>query len=375
MMPFVGQSMPDDGEVVARIEDYRPLQRFQLVRFDDIRLKADRAYLVKGVLPLGGLSVVWGAPKCGKSFWAFDLVMHVALGWDYRGRRVHKGSVVYVACEGERGLAARVEAFRQRALAESSDANPPFFLLATRLDLVADVDQLMADIKATLKTDRCAAIVIDTLNRSIAGSESNDQDMGAYLKASDKILEAFGAAVIIIHHCGHNGSRPRGHTSLTGAADAQIAVKRDANERVIAKIEFMKDGPQGDEIISRLVVVEVGIDEDKEPITSCILEAADGSGIDQGSRKALRKLPDKQRRALQLLTDAIARGGEIPPSSDRIPVGRQCIDESVWRDHVYKGGISDGKQNAQRMAFNRAAEALITAGLVGKWGNQVWLID
>jgi len=26
----------------------------------------------------------------------------------------------------------------------------------------------------------------------------------------------------VIHHCGINGDRPRGHTSLTGAADAQI---------------------------------------------------------------------------------------------------------------------------------------------------------
>jgi hypothetical protein len=301
--------------------------------------------------------------------------MHVALGWDYRGRRVHAGSIVYVACEGERGLGARAEAFRQRALAETNDADPPFFLLTTRLDLVADADQLIADIRATLESDSCAAIVIDTLNRSIAGSESNDQDMGDYLKAADKILAAFGAAVIVIHHCGHNGSRPRGHTSLTGAADAQIAVRRDAEECVIAKIEFMKDGPEGDEIASRLAIVEVGIDEDDEPITSCVVEETRGKSRSQNGVMPIRKLPDKQGRALQLLTDAIARGGEIPLANDHIPTGTQCVEETVWREHVYKGGISDGKQNARRMAFNRAAEALITAGLVGKWGELVWLAD
>jgi hypothetical protein len=367
--------MPDDSEPIARIEDYRsPPRRFQPVRFRNIRLKTDRPYLVKGVLPREGLTVVWGPPKCGKSFWTFDIVMHVALGWDYRGRRVHAGCVVYVACEGERGLGARAEAFRQRALAENNDADPPFFLLTTRLDLVADADQLIEDIRAELKSGSCAAIVIDTLNRSIAGSESNDQDMGAYLKAADKILAAFGAAVIVIHHCGHNGSRPRGHTSLTGAADAQIAVRRDASECVIAKIEFMKDGPEGDEITSRLAVVEVGIDEDSEPITSCVVEETGGESLSRAGATSNRKLSPKQQRALQMLTDALARGGEVSPPNDRIPTGRQCIEEAVWREHVYKGGISDGKQNAQRMAFNRAAEALIAAGLVGKWGNLVWIV-
>ena len=30
-------------------------------------------------IPRVGLVVVWGPPKCGKSFWAFDLAMHA---WD-----------------------------------------------------------------------------------------------------------------------------------------------------------------------------------------------------------------------------------------------------------------------------------------------------
>jgi hypothetical protein len=37
--------------------------------------------------------------------------------------------------------------------------------------------------------------------------------------------------VVIVHHCGIEGTRPRGHSSLTGAADAQLAVKRDAKRQ------------------------------------------------------------------------------------------------------------------------------------------------
>jgi hypothetical protein len=254
--------MPDDGERIARIETYQPKRKFRPVRFKDIRLRTDRPYLVKGIIPREGLTVVWGPPKCGKSFWTFDIVMHVALDWLYRGRRVQPGTVCYVACEGERGLGARTEAFRLRKLAEVEDIDPPFYLLTTRLDLVADANELIADIKAEIRTEHCAVIVIDTLNRSIAGSESRDEDMSAYVKAADMIREAFNCAVVIIHHCGLNGERPRGHTSLTGAVDAQIAVKRDEADRIIATVEYMKDGPEGDEIVSRLAVVDVGDDED-----------------------------------------------------------------------------------------------------------------
>jgi RecA-family ATPase len=69
--------------------------------------------------------------------------------------------------------------------------------------------------------------VLDTLNRSLGGSESSDEDMSAYVvRASDAIRDEFDCVVPIVHHCGIDGTRPRGHTSLTGAADAQVAVKR-----------------------------------------------------------------------------------------------------------------------------------------------------
>ncbi|HVB15688.1 MAG TPA: AAA family ATPase [Stellaceae bacterium] len=343
-------------------------RRFQPKRFGEIALSTDCPYFIKGILPREGLAVVWGPPKCGKSFWVYDLVMHAALDWEYRGRRTQHGTVVYIACEGERGLGARTEAFRQARLTDGAD--PPFWLLTTRLDLVADVDELTADVTAAIGTNTCAAIVIDTLNRSIAGSESRDDDMSAYVKAADKLREAFRAAVVIIHHCGINGERPRGHTSLTGAADAQIAVKRDAAGQVIATVEFMKDGAEGDVIASRLAVVDVGVDEDGEAISSCVVEPAEAPSA---NAKAARLSP-AQGRALQLLADAIDTAGETPPASNHIPPSTRCVSEDLWREYCYRGAISSGDQHAKRMAFKRAAEALVAAGRVGKWEPVVWLI-
>jgi hypothetical protein len=65
--------------------------RFELTPFAEFKLEERAPYLVKGLLPRSGLAVVWGPPKCGKSFWVFDLLIHVAFGWEYRGHRVVSG--------------------------------------------------------------------------------------------------------------------------------------------------------------------------------------------------------------------------------------------------------------------------------------------
>ncbi len=272
-------------------------RRFPLTRFDQIQLSTAPSYLIKGLIPRSGLVVVWGAPKCGKSFWAFDVAAHIALGWSYRDRKVRQGAVVYLVLEGEHGIGARVEAFRQHHLGE--DADPvPLYLLPTRIDLIHEYQTLIDEIAAQTTDNPPALIVIDTLNRSLSGSESRDEDMGAYIKAADAVREAFGAAVMVIHHCGIEATRPRGHTSRTGAADAQIAIKRDTAGLICATVEWMKDGPEGAEIYSKLEPVDVGTDDDGEAITSRIIVEAEPT-----KRTTTAKLTKNLETMLGLLDD------------------------------------------------------------------------
>jgi hypothetical protein len=65
--------------------------RFAPVRFKNIKWGTEPPFLVQGIIPRWGLTVIWGEPKSGKSFWTFDLVMHIALGREYRGQRVQPG--------------------------------------------------------------------------------------------------------------------------------------------------------------------------------------------------------------------------------------------------------------------------------------------
>jgi RecA-family ATPase len=116
---------------------------------------------------------------------------------------------VYRALEGAEGFRNRIEAFRQAKLPEA-DGDPLFYLMATPLRLVREHKVFIEDITNQLAGQRRAAVCIDTLNRSLDGSESSDEDTTAYVRAVDAIRGAFGGLVVIVHHCGHNGDRRQG---------------------------------------------------------------------------------------------------------------------------------------------------------------------
>jgi hypothetical protein len=343
--------------------------RFELIAFDDVRIDTAPAYRIKGILAAFGLCVVWGPPKCGKSFLVFDMVMHVALGWKYRGKKVRQGSVVYCVLEGCKPFKNRIEAFRQKWLAKH--ARPvPFHLMASPMTLVADHLELIASIKRQCPNP--AVVVIDTLNRSLAGSESNDEDMSAYVKAADAIKDAFNCAVIIVHHCGHEGTRPRGHSSLPGALDVELAVKRNAADNIIAILELMKDGQQGEEWASRLTVVKVGTDDDGDEITSCVIEAVEGAAKTKGKTT---RLPSGAKIALRALHEAIGDLGKIPPASNYIPDAVKTVTTAQWQEYAQRRGLcKSDKTKAQNQAFKRASEFLIAHDIVATWEPEAWVI-
>src|SRR5262249_31383056 len=100
---------------------------------------------------------------------------------------------------------------------------------------------------------------------------SKDTDMSAYVRAAEAIRDAFKCVVIIVHHCGLDDTRPRGHTSLPGAVDAQLAVSREGNA-VTVTVEMMRDGPEETVVTSMVEVIEVGEDHAGKTLTSLVVK-------------------------------------------------------------------------------------------------------
>jgi hypothetical protein len=290
-----------------------PAPRFKLIKFKDARPDfSRRRELVQGLLPTNGIAVVWGPPKCYKSFWIYDLCMHPARGLRYHGRRVHQCPVIYVALEGQAGFPDRLEAYRQHY--QMKDDDVPFHLVCTQLGLTKDADQLIADIKMQIGDTNPGVICLDTLNRSLEGSESRDEDMAAYLNAAEKIAMAFDCLVIIVHHCGIDGTRPRGHTSLSGAAVVQISVKRTADKfRAVATVEMAKDMAEGDEVHFKLEPVNIGTNADGDIVSSLVVLPTEPPEHNQNSRKPTKN----QQTMYRMVYDADPHGLTVEDWNER----------------------------------------------------------
>ena len=338
---------------------------FTLTRFNAVQLSTTAAYLVKDLIPAGGLTVIWGPPKCGKSFWTFDLSMHIALGKAYRGRRVQQGAVVYLALEGGHGFRARIEGWRR----EHKVADAPFYLITDRTDLIRDHAELVAAIRAQAP-DLPRLVVIDTLNRSLAGSESKDEDMGAFIRAADAVREALNCAVLIVHHCGVDSTRMRGHTSLAGAVDAQHGVVRDGIGNIIVTVEWLKDGLEGDAIYSALERVELGTDDDGDPITTCVVVPVEGA---PPKASPDRKLSDRQRLAVDALEECLSSpAAHKAPAAMQLPASIMVVPIAAWRDEMYSRGVLDRDAKSPREDFRRVRNSLQTRGLIGVHSDLVW---
>ena len=157
---------------------------------------------------------------------------------------------------------------------------------------------------------------------------------------------------------------------MTGAADAQIAVKRDKTGGTItATVEWLKDGLEGEEVFSRLESVEVGIDDDGEPITSCVVVPAEKSETAAGLR-----IGGKAKIALDHLRRALEDCGETPPTSNHITGTKRVVPKALWRTYCDMGSLADSDNpDSQRRVFARAVKTLQKLGYIEVWDDLVWL--
>lgn len=158
----------------------------------------------------------------------------------------------------------------------------------------------------------------------------------------------------------------RGHSSLHGAADCELNV----SDRLI-KVSKQRDGQDGMEFPFDLDVVEIGRDDDGDVITSCVAVPTESAG------KRHRRLSDRDKLALDALRDLIIAEGEELPKGTRYPTAGQHlgVELSRWRDTLYEKAFSGTERDSFKKAFQRIRERLQAIGVIGVFGDLVWLGD
>lgn len=337
-------------------------------QFGEIEAVLDARDFVEGLLTENATTVLFGDSNTGKTFFALDVALHVAMGAPWRERDVERGGVVYFALEGAYGIRNRVAAFKQANNCNSVAA--AFSLVVAPLDLrsgAADALKVIETVRAqsAVMGVPVKLIVIDTLARAMAGgNENGSDDMGALISNIGLIQKATGANVLLVHHSGKDQARgARGHSSLRGAADTEIEVTRDESTGLsVARVSKQKDLPKGIEFAFRLQVVELGTDRRGKPVTSCVVRDADPP-----VREA--KLAPETQSALALLTVLIEKQGQHQYTG--VPPDKPSVPEDWWRERFY--AKKNGTASANQKAFRRAVNDLTSLNLVGIYGERVWL--
>lgn len=307
-------------------------------------------WIIKGVLPQGGLAVVYGESGSGKSFMVLDMAIAIAQGAQWRGRKVRQGQVAYICAEGADGFRKRLAA-HSKATSTALDALPLAVLgAAPNLMLLDDAVDLAAGIAAL---GDVSVVVVDTLAQTIPGANENaGEDMGKALGHCRRLHEMTGALVLLVHHSGKDKARgARGWSGLRAACDAELEVVRGDNGRML-RLSKSKDGVDGLEWGFDLQVVELGLDEDNDPITSCVVVEAEVPAVTLVSRKL--------GPVEKVVVDVVNEFAKAQTTGIEI---KAVLDEAVKR----MPAPVEGKRDTRRQHAKRALENLSQGDTAPFW--------
>ncbi|MCW5144300.1 helicase RepA family protein [Burkholderia cenocepacia] len=353
----------------AESEDFAtPTTNIRTVPIDELLAGERQKYLVKGVFPAKGVAAIYGPSASGKTFLTLDVALSVARGASWFGRRVNRAGVVYVAAEGEAGISDRL-----RAALGDDFQDVAMEIVPSPVDLLrglVDLNALISAIRdAEARIGRVGLVVIDTLARCMPGGDENTSDsMGAFLQNVDVLRRAIDGLALIVHHTGKDTSAgARGHSSFFGAMDGCLEVARDGDHRSF-KVAKSRDGVDGESQAFRLAPVELGIDDDGDPITSCVVEPDDQrpSAGDRGTRKPPSGANAKI--AIRVLKNLLKDSREFGKAG--APVGRPCVRLDEAQEAIMAVLPVEPKRKRERT--ESALTSLLGSGMYEMREDWIW---
>jgi phage/plasmid primase-like uncharacterized protein len=232
-------------------------------------------WLIKGWLQAESLLMVHGASGCGKTFIVLDWVLSIAYKTHWHDKKIHGGTVVYLAGEGHNGLRGRVAAWKQK----NPDAGTGKFFLssgAVDLNIPSALSGAIAEIR--MISDKPKIIVVDTLHRFLAGDENSAQDAKGMIDSCSILQKEFSCSVLLVHHTGVSDEaqhRARGSSAWRGALENEISV-RTTGKIICIEQKKVKNAETLEPVFVSLseVIITGWVDDDGESVTSAVIEPA-----------------------------------------------------------------------------------------------------
>lgn len=341
LVEVVTDQAPAPVDEFQRVEEPAPPRSSFMSAIEFLQNSIQIDWSVDKRIPRNSTGQLFGPSGGGKTFNAVEMALAVATGGTtLDGHRAAQGLVLYLAGEGHDGLRRRVRAWQLHNNKSVEDLEL-FYL--SRNTICFDAP----DIRATIAEGKqlseqhgvpIAFIVIDTLARHLEGDENNAKDMGAFIKAVDDLRSAFpGCVAMIVHHSGHGEdtkNRARGSSALKGAMDFEFCC-----DKGLLTVTKMKDGETPSPIEFKLHTVKIGIDDDGEPITSCVIQYGERSAK---NREA--ELTAAERMLLGMVNDC----------PDILSGDLRTVFFNKRRERE-----PEAKQDTLKRAFNRAFDGLI----------------
>jgi DNA repair protein RadA/Sms len=198
-------------------------------------------WLVDGLLPTGGVSLLAAKPKVGKSTLARNLAWCVARGAPFLGRATAQGAVVYLALEEKRGEVARH--FRKMGATADSEGAVGEAPLPVYVHVGAAPEEAMAALAAAVAAHRPALVIADPLLRLVRLRDANDYaEVTRALEPVVELARQSGAHLLLVHHLAKGeragGDAILGSTALFGAVDTALLLRRHPDQsRTIESIQ------------------------------------------------------------------------------------------------------------------------------------------
>ena len=252
--------------------------------------------LIKGVLPQTGVASIGGQSGTGKTFHGIHLATLLIPDCE-RGFYIDKyrikrhGGVIFFALEGKSAFPLRstvaFDAVLSKQLEFGDRAKIPFAWNTYEPDLFhKGSDNLIKLVERDAQRMRqefsvdLVAVFLDTMG--LAACFDNEDKAAEVLKVVAglaKLSDATGALSIVIDHFGKNQQAGlRGSSAKRGGVETVLACICDRdrqNNPTNLRMWFEKIRDGGDEgriIPYRLKTTKWGVDEDGEPVTSCVIQ-------------------------------------------------------------------------------------------------------